>query len=87
VSQPSSAFRTPQWLKEQRDADLQLAIWLLGSNWLLMIGPRKKGRSSASRNFTDSGTLFDNISRSTIDHAWPDSGSSARTNGRKMKIV
>jgi len=60
---------------------------LLGSNWLFDDRSEKKGQSSASRNFTDSGTLLDDISRSTRRHAWPDSGSSARTNGRKMKIV
>jgi len=50
----------------------------------LVMGPRKKGISSASRSVTDSGTLLNDISLSTMDHARPVSRSNARTNGRKM---
>jgi hypothetical protein len=64
------------------DAQLHLAFWLLGSNWFFGDGSQIKGRSSDSRNVTDSGTLL-NISPSTMDHAWPVSRSSARTNGRE----
>lgn len=87
MSQPSNTFRTPQWLNEQRTPTCNQPFGCWAATGSLMMDPRKKGRSSASRNFTDSGTILDDISRSTTDHAWPVGGSSARTNGRKMKMV